>query len=280
MPNQSTERLFSDKHVLRSAVVKERDGLTRVLARQEAEARGNMYRFLAAVYLRPPNEHLLERVVDPDFLGELSSLFGVRAVAELSRFSATARPDQELASLRQEYMDLFAVPTGRYVTPFEDVYRGGGVGGEEGKPGKGPLMGKWAIAARRMYREAGAQKDESCTELPNHIGIELAFMDFLCAREAKAYSRGEGADPQSQERPESLGPTAYHLLQIRFLQEHLTAWFPELSVSIQANAKSRFYRWIAQITEEFLVLDTAGLLSRSVVLAGLEKNPLDQDKVE
>ncbi len=50
---------------------------------------------------------------------------------------------------------------------------------------------------------------------------------------------------------------------IIFLQEHLNEWFPQLSRSIQARTESNFYRGLALITEEFLALDTAGLLTTS-----------------
>jgi TorA maturation chaperone TorD len=230
-----------------------------LLAEHDAEARGNMYRFLSAVYLGPPTPDLVRRVVDADFLDELSSLFGEEAVAALREFAATAHPTEDLGSLKQEYMDLFAVPTGRYVTPFEDVYRGTTA---DGKQERGPLLGVRAIAVRRRYRQAGAEMDRDCKELPTHIGVELSFMGFLCESEAAAIrSETRHALPHEEQGnvPQS---TEYRKLQMRFLQEHLNDWFPQLSRSIQANAKSHFYRGLAMITEEFLVRDMESLSPR------------------
>ena len=225
------------------------------LAYPEARARANIYHFLSAVFLSPPEKDFLEHILDKDILNELSTLFGEKVVADLKEFAATAHLDKDLASFKQEYMDLFAVPIGRYVTPFEDVYRGITV---DGKQERGPLLGERAIAVTRIYREAGAQMDGTCKELPTHIGVELSFMSFLCEREASAI-RSEEEALLNQRKTKATNPARYRELQTRFLQKHLNEWFPQLSQSIQANAKSPFYRGLALITEAFLAQDTASL---------------------
>ena len=226
-------------------------------ARRDAQARGDMYAFLAAVYLRPPTADLVRHLLAEDFLEELSSLFGEEKVADLKKFAADTHPDSDFAALDQEYMNLFAVPTGRYVTPFEDVYRGIT---SEGMLQRGPLMGQRAIAARRIYRAAGADMDRTCKELPTHIGVELSYMSFLCERQAAAIRDEEGQALPDEEKRAAADSVRYRILQKKFLNEHLNAWFPHLSRSIQANAKGNFYRGLARITEAFLAYDTAGLL--------------------
>ena len=228
-------------------------------AHQSAEARANMYRFLSAVYLSPIDEGFLQHLVDEEFLDELSTLFGEQTVAELRDFAATVSVEEDLPFLRQEYMDLFAVPTGRYVTPFEDVFHGRST---EGKEVRGPLLGERAIAVTRAYRGAGAEMDGACMELPTHVGVELSFMTFLCEREAAARSGQDSdavLDRQNEESAESAG---YRKLQSRFLQEHLNEWFPRLSSRIQASADGPLYRGLAALTEEFLSRDAAGLLAQ------------------
>ena len=92
------------------------------IAHEDAKARANMYRFLSNVYLLPPSKDFLHQIVaKKEFLEELSVLFGKSTVAALREFATTVDIDKDLSSLKQEYLDLFAVPTGRYVTPFEDV---------------------------------------------------------------------------------------------------------------------------------------------------------------
>jgi TorA maturation chaperone TorD len=229
------------------------------VAHQDAKARGDMYRFLSTVYLHPPNEELLRQIVaKKEFIEELSVLFGENAVAALREFAATVDMDKDLSSLEQEYMNLFAVPTGQYVTPFEDVYRG--------KTGKdqqirGPLLGECAIRVKRMYRAAGTEMEKTCNELPTHIGVELSFMGFLCEMEAEKIVNQEGETYNDQAKREETDFSRYRELQIKFLQEHLNEWFSQLSQSIQTNSRSQLYRSLAIITEKFLGQDTAFLLA-------------------
>lgn len=216
---------------------------------QEPQARADLYHFLAAAYLGPLAPEAVGFITSKGVLQELYGVLGARAAAALKALAAVSRSAPEPEELRQEYMDLFAVPAGRYVTPFEDVYRGATV---ERK--LGPLLGDRAIAVRRLYREAGATVDSDCKELPTHIGVELAFMSFLCGREAAAQS-GTG-DPAGR-----VHPCFYRGLQLRFLREHLSAWFPQLSRAIQEQASSELYRGLAQLTEVVLERDAAWLIA-------------------
>lgn len=230
---------------------------THTLARDRANSRSSLYGLLAAHYLSPPNDDLVQHLQSEDFLRELSWVFSPQAVANLREVTASISPGEHMTDLRQEYMDLFVVPSGRYVTPFEDVYRGGS---PEGAAGTGRLMGEQTIELRRRYREAGAEMVRACKQLPNHIGVELSFMSFLCNKEAAAVGNEKYALLDRGER-RAVGSATYRELQIRFLQEHLNEWFPQLSRSIQARAKSSFYHCLALITEEFLALDTTSLLA-------------------
>jgi len=223
-----------------------------VLANLGAEARGKMYRFLSSVYLSPPNSTLLRQLVDDGLLSDLCALLCEGSMEHLMRLPADAKADEGETDLKQEFMSLFAVPTGRYVVPFEDVYWGIRV---PGKLVRGPLLGERAVAAKRTYRAAGAEMDGACKELPTHIGVELGFMSFLCEQQASAVrDRGESEalDPDG-------GATThcnrYREHEIRFLEEHLNAWFPQLSQAIQENAQSPLYRDLALITERFLRSD-------------------------
>jgi TorA maturation chaperone TorD len=105
--------------------------------------------------------------------------------------------------------------------------------------------------------------DQACKELPTHIGVELSFMNFLCEREAAAKTAKEKNGLQDQDQTKIADSVGYRELQIKFLQEHLNAWFPQLNQTIQSKAKTQFYRGLALITEAFLAVDTAGLLAQS-----------------
>jgi TorA maturation chaperone TorD len=223
----------------------------------DPQTRQQLYHFLAAAYLRPLTTAALRHLQDPGVLRELATLVGEDAIADLKDFSACAGTGAEEEELRQEFMDLFAVPAGRYVTPFEDVYRGASADRK-----LGPLLGEHAVAVSRLYRVAGADLDARCEELPTHVGVELAFMSFLCEREAEAVL-GRGIEAPSKGEESDPAPSAYYrALQHRFLHEHLNAWFSQLSGAIRERATSGLYRGIAALTHAVLRQDAAWLTTQ------------------
>jgi TorA maturation chaperone TorD len=249
MKSEHVEKFLSESHEI-PFVSKYTAGVQKSLfsLNHDAEARGNMYLFLSCVYLQPPKRALVRSIVEKEFLEHASSLFNPKAVVFLKKFAAVAEIEKNFASLKQEYMDIFVVPTGQYVTPFEDAYL------------RKTAAGERAVAVRRMYLKAGAEKDLTFKKFPTHIGAELSFMGFLCEREAVAIRSEKGGPPWDQKKRKATDSIRYRELQIRFLQEHLNAWFPQLNRSIQAKAKSQFYRGLALITEEFLARDIVNLI--------------------
>lgn len=221
---------------------------------ENARARANFYRFLATCYLQPPTQEFLQHFADMTFINELQSLFGDEVVVELQEL--TQLNEKSSLGLRQEYMDLFVVPAGHYVTPFEDVYRGLRL---DGKQERGPLLGDRAVAVKTIYRIVGANLDKTCKELPTHIGVELLFMSFLCEQEANG-NNDELADKDDETQGGKTAPDVLRQWQLKFLHEHLTDWFPQLNQAIQNNAYSAFYPVIASITDAFLTGDKEELV--------------------
>ena len=141
-------------------------------------------------------------------------------------------------------MDLFRVPLGSYVTPFEAVYRDERDVG--GKKVRGLMMGPSMLKVQSMYGRAGAGLDKAgYKELPDHISTELAFMSFLCTREYKAWTKGmEG------EAKDTLN------LEKEFMDEHLSKWAPLLCENIRKNTKTSFYGGMATLLENFLRIES------------------------
>lgn len=235
------------------------------LEQQEAQIREAIYSFLSSVYLHPVSEVTLQQICDDLFLNDLVEVLPGEATVELRQYLSaldTTSLADELAVLKQEYMSLFTVPTGRYVTPFEDIYRGKTT---DGQPHRGPLLGVRAIAAKQLYREAGAEMDNITKELPNHIGVELSFMRFLCEREAAALIDNNSDIFDKNNDQDNIDTSTfsqaeiYRAYQVRFLGEHLTRWFPELNEEIQKKSVHVFYRSISSMTQEYLQQDLAML---------------------
>ena len=202
-----------------------------------ATARANMYKFLAAAFLEPPGEALIRPLLADGFLRDLEEVFGLAPVEDLRRFAGGFHGDYD--ALDQEFQSLFMVPLGRYVTPYEAVYR------DEREVGdtlvRGLLMGPSTLVVKQLYREAGAAISEEFKDLPDHVGLELACMEFLCAAEARAWDR---EDLEEVRRVRGL--------QRRLVHEHLLQWVPALCARIRERAAGPFYRGIASLTEAYL----------------------------
>ncbi len=211
-----------------------------------ATARANMYRFLSAAFLEPPSAALLAPLLANGFIASLEEVFGADAVHEFCQFVQEFQGDYQ--GLDQEFQDLFMVPLGRYVTPYEAVYR------DERQVGntrvQGLLMGSSTLSVNQLYRAAGATISEDFKDLPDHVGLELACMEFLCKAEAQAWDREDLA-----------GVHRVQGFQKRLLQDHLLQWVPALCARIRERASGPFYRGIAHVTQAYLKQEADGLVS-------------------
>ena len=159
-------------------------GHARVIASLSA-ARAGVYQILAKLYLDPPTPELVSGLLA--LSGDMTELFDGEGATCLGRYGRAYTGD--IDSLQQEFHDLFTVPLGRYVAPYEAVYRDERVVGEARVSGL--LMGPSTLAAISEYRQSGAHVLPDCAELPDHIGVELSFMAFLCARQQEAWQEGD-----------------------------------------------------------------------------------------
>lgn len=209
-----------------------------------AEARGNIYGFLSRLLLEAPTESLVSPLCQPDVLAALGDMLGAAAPRHFQDF--LQHYPENLKPLVQEYHDLFTVPLGRYVTPYEAVYRDERV--VEGKRMKGLLMGESSVAVQQSYREAEVRITEDFLELPDHAGLELSFMSYLCHKQAEALNRSD---------------TQQSLIllhrQKTFLQKHLTPWIPSLCARICEQAQGPFYKGVAKLIEAFIALEAETL---------------------
>jgi TorA maturation chaperone TorD len=211
-----------------------------------AHMRAQVYEVLATLYLQSPSPALVTALLGLAGSPALAYLSSGAAAELFRRYALSYAGDAE--ALQGEFNDLFAVPLGRYVTPYESVYRDAHVVG--GQRVRGLLMGPSTLAVLQAYREHGLALSPECAELPDHIGVELSFMSLLCERERTAHESGH--DAQLAQILEC---------ELRFLEHHLLRWVPHLKRRIAANARSDFYRGVGHLTEDFLSADRAVLMS-------------------
>ena len=123
-----------------------------------AEGRAGVYRALATLYLEPPSAELVCGLLSLSNWSEMAELLCGPAVACLRRYASGFHGD--ISDLQQEFQDLFLIPLGRYVTPYEAVYRDERVVGEARV--RGLLMGPSTVAVMSAYREGGAHVPSDC----------------------------------------------------------------------------------------------------------------------
>lgn len=153
--------------------------------------------------------------------------------------------------VRQDFHDLFTVPSHKYLSPYESVYVDPPTAVAGGRP-KASCFGPSTVAVQRFYRRVGLTVARGYSELPDFAGLEMACMEFLCCEEAARLGRGD--EP---------GAAQTRAWQRQFLQRHALRWLPALCARIQRQAATRFYVELARATADVLRYEAAALASDS-----------------
>lgn len=220
------------------------NGAGTVAPAELATARGALYGFLSGAFAEPPSEHLLADLRDPEFAELLGQMFD-RTFAEELQASVAAETDAA-ATLRQAFMDLFKVPGGRYVQPYESVYRD--TREINGRQVGGLLMGPSAAAVQKWYRLAALEISPEFKDLPDHIALELHYLAHLCEREAEFGRAGDDAKA-----------TRAREMERDFLKAHIVTWMPDLAAKIAERSDNRYYRVLARLAVEYSQRDLENL---------------------
>ena len=203
-----------------------------------AEARAGAYGFFSTLFLEEFSPALAGRIAQPEVQPALTEILGHNEdLADLFAETDKARLDPAyMNDLQLEYHRLFLVPGPAYLTPYESCYR-------EKKPdgGMGNNWGQGTREVRAIYVRFGVKSLAEFKELPDHAGIELAFMQFLAEQESAAAR----ANNSSQ-------MTNLKLWQQHFFNQHLLCWLPELAAKLAGTAEYRFYQVVAALVLRFV----------------------------
>lgn len=205
------------------------------------EQAAKVYRFLGRAYLQPPDRPFLEEVAAwcDGLLAQREELpEELTAALEALRGSLNDLSEERVRTIQEEFFRLLRGLSPRHSPPppYESVYR------------EGRLWGEAAAAVKRLYAHWGLAPDEERLgrEPPDHLGLELKFMGFLCAPERK-----EGAHPKSQDVEEA---------RRSFLEEHLN-WVEAFHERVRAFDPDPFYEALLALTEAWLALHREHLRS-------------------
>ena len=199
---------------------------------REAEERSNTYGFLAAVYRAEPTPELLRQIRAPSFFSAISSA-GVKLGDDFLNLSE----DQLLSELSLEYTRLFLGP-GKHVPPHESVHTGS----------NGSLWGEPASAVQRIVDSAGLTFKTDYHGMPDHICVELEFMQQVTGAESQAWM---------QKGNDNAADCLY--AESEFLNKHLAAWVPAFCDKVVNTAELCFYKEMAVLTVGFVQSEQEGV---------------------
>lgn len=191
-----------------------------------------LYRVLQTLYSYPLSREKLEPLLDLS----LGQGYLEEEIASLRQAVSAVRDWPEfIENLNVEYTRLFEGPGFVAAPPFASFY----LDGER-------LMGPETIAVRREYVKWGVASVQMGQIPDDHIGLELAFMAYLCDEAAVTLAGGD--DGRCRE-----------LLEARadFLREHLLIWAPTFCHKIAAATSDPFFASLEKLTLACLESDTA-----------------------
>jgi TorA maturation chaperone TorD len=191
--------------------------------------RSSIYGFLAMVYSRELTPELLSRIQDPQFMGVLFDL-GVSLGEE---FFSTPRKEL-LEDLAVEYARLFLGPD-KHISPHESVHY------ERADGDWGTLWGKSTVEVKKFIESAGLEYKPEFSGLPDHIGVELEFMQAVTKEESLAWEKND------------INRVNFCCqIEKKFMNEHLLNWVHIFCDKVLSMAEMSFYREIANITKNFM----------------------------
>jgi len=191
--------------------------------------RSNIYGLLAAIYRREITSDFLKQLKDPSMLGVFSAL-GIKLNNGFLK-----KPEHELLeNLAVEYARLFIGP-GKHISPHESVHHKR----DDGQWGQ--LWGSSTAEVKRIIESAGLSYQPEYTGLPDHISVELEFMQQVTLAEEKAWEDGDKK-------------LAFACLENekKFIEEHLAEWIPDFCDKVINQAESPFYRVMAELTQKIV----------------------------
>jgi DMSO reductase family type II enzyme chaperone len=141
----------------------------------------------------------------------------------------------EYVDFQAEYIRLFDV--GAVRPPFP-LY-----GGEWGTTRKRSME-----EALRFYRFFGMRVDESCRELPDHVTVQLEFMQVLAFSEGTVRASGKDTLP-------------FLRAERDFLERHPGRWWPLLRRKMVGYEPLRFYDALTSLADTFFAAELKYLRS-------------------
>ena len=188
-----------------------------------------LYGLLANIFATEVSPELLAQLRSDEFR-ELFTELKIDLGEDFYSGDAAEIVDQ----LAVEFAGLFLGP-GHFISPHESVHHVRDDGDY------GTLWGADTVAVKKFIEATGLSYKPEFGGMPDHIAVELEFIQKLEERYAQAVDDGEME-------------LADNLMKIkkRFFTEHLLAWAPEFLKKVADRATLPFYREMAVLLQLLL----------------------------
>lgn len=198
---------------------------------EQATAREDLCRFLAACYYEPDAAFAEEKVFE-SMAAAAQQLDPELAAAARRLGDAFAAHD--LQELLVDYTRLFLGPPSPLAAPYGSIWLGG----------EGTVMQESTVALEGLYGEAGFEVDDELGDMPDHVAVELEFLYLLTFKQNEARRAGE-----------EVAIAGWDQLHDLFLRGHLGAWIAPFTQAVSATAGTAFYRELADLTARFVRME-------------------------
>ena len=198
-----------------------------------AQARCMGYSFFADVF---------NTEVTREFIANMGS-FEAEEGSKLQEFVALlggADLDEVTQDVRSEFCALFLNMSAHPVFTSESVYLSG----------THTIMQEPRNQVLAEYRSRGLAVDKDSFDWPeDHVSMEMLFMSHLCKQESDLCRQALEAGECTSNDADLAGVCD---AQKKFFGEHLDKWMPMFVEQLSQNAKTLFYKGIAEYLDAFL----------------------------
>lgn len=204
-----------------------------------AKSRSEVYGLLATIFREEPTGALIKELRG----SRLSGVFSEMAVVLGDKFYNDPESEVEEA-LVLEFTRLFIGPE-HHISAHESIFTeiDGGVSG---------LWGARTVEVKKFIETTGLDYGAGFTGVPDHVSVELEFMQKLTEWEADKWAQ------------EDRNSAEYCLsVQRMFLEQHLLCWIPQLCDAVIEQAEMPFYREMAELTKNYMEFERQSIATEA-----------------
>lgn len=217
-----------------------------------ANARAEVYRFLSTLLTENLSPDFLEQFLSKESASNVAALFRNRNIDVMfgQLIQAFAEGAVTAEDILVDFESLLRVPGANYIHPYESSYRD--------RTNKrdwaqwGLVNGPPARAVQNFYASECLAVGSPAADFPDHIGVEFAFMGYLCRKFAESLDSGGLSDAETA-----------HAKQVQFFQEHISRWSKSLAEQMRLKASTLLYHCVADMLDGFIDMEDKLLLTTS-----------------